>query len=159
MIGIAVSTDSIILDHLWLWYTKVSNSFTHTNENFVADTSQHVYTFQAEAIKKSDSRWKVALAKCLKSLTHTTLTLCKKKSAVRRAGMKNNHMEGFFIIFSLKHNKDHNNIKLHKVQAYNIIIMVTVNTREHGGWYYNENRRKCINGSLSQTNGKWRKQR
>lgn len=41
------------------------------------------------------------------------------------------------------------------MQAYNIL---TVNTREHGSWYYNENRRKCRTGSLSQANVKWREQ-
>lgn len=48
-----------------------------------------------------------------------------------------------FLFFPLKHNtQDHNKFTLHKVQAYNILIVITVNTTEHGGWYYNENGKK-----------------
>lgn len=108
------------------------------------------HTFQAEAVKKWHQMKKYFFGKCLKLLTHNFKKEVTKVKGWSKHSQKNEE-EVFSFFFSLKHDiQDHNNIKLHKVQAYDIWIC-----QYEGMWrnYYNENRGKCRNGSLSHKNG------
>lgn len=77
-------------------------------------------TFLAETVKKvlADERFEII----------TNVFSVKKKSWYE--GQEHRRIS---LFSPCVHNKqDHNKIKLHKVQAYNIL---TVNTREHRSWY------------------------
>lgn len=126
---------------------------SHVNKHVIAESQSTCLTRFRQKLFKKWRQMKSSNRKMSEvRLTQLLLFVKKRRSPVWRAGI--------FFSFPLKHDKqDQNNIKLHKVQAYNILIVITVNTRECGGWYYSETRREYRNGSLSQTNETWRRQR
>lgn len=140
----------MVLEHRWLNSTRISNASTHVTQHAAYSklfgNQPTRWTHFRQRLFKSDSSWNV--------WNHGDELNCKKGPG-ETAGMKNSHMEGFFS-FSLKHNN-------YIITIFNLIkCKLTIyghNCQHKGMWrlILQYKRTKCRNGSISQTNVKWRK--